>query len=133
MPVGAVYLAPDSKVVFNIIGQEEHVTDVIRNFAFCQTQGVEEYYLYDPFRQDFNAWVRLAGGFEWKAVENISGYTSPRLGVRFVIEDDGSLKICQPTGKRLSKLAEQRADAAEHRIERLAAKLRALGIDPETV
>lgn len=130
------------QVVFEVLSPGNRYGEMLSKFVFYQKYGVEEYYLYDPFRQDFSGWVRPAGGFQLEAIENNKDHRSPRLGVRFVVPDGGTLEIYQPNGKRFltfvelaqsAENAEQRADAAERRTEQLAAKLRALGIDPETV
>ena len=59
------------------------------------------------------------------------GWTSPRLGIRFEWTDAG-LRLLRPDGRPLETYQEL-ADRAEAtaRAERLAAQLRALGIEPE--
>jgi hypothetical protein len=76
----------------------------------------------------------------------MEGWISPRLGIRFGIER-GELQLYQPNGERFATYVElmeqreqerqraeqerQRAEQERQRAERLAARLRALGIDPE--
>lgn len=137
------------QVVFEVLSPGNRAGEMISKFVFYQKYGVEEYYLYDPFKQDFSGWVRSTGGFELEAVEIGSGFVSPRLGVCFVSTEGSTLEIYDPNGNRfltfveLSQRAEseglraeaegRRADAAEQRLEQLAAKLRTLGVDPETI
>nr|WP_245395610.1 hypothetical protein [Anthocerotibacter panamensis] len=58
---------------------------------------------------------------------------SPRLGVRFELLADGELRLWRPDGQPLEsyQAVAQRADQAEQQAERLAQRLRALGLDPE--
>lgn len=130
------------QVVFEVLSPGNRAGEMISKFVFYQKYGVEEYYLYDPFKQDFSAWIRPENGFELEGVERDNSFVSPRLGVRFVVEDGKPLQIYQPNGDRFLTFIElarrvesegQRADAAEQRAEQLAAKLRALGVNPETV
>jgi len=62
----------------------------------------------------------------------MEGWISPRLGVRFELKQ-GALQLYRPDGERFAtyvELMEQR-EQEHQRAERLAARLRALGIDPE--
>jgi hypothetical protein len=78
----------------------------------------------------------------------MEGWISPRLGVRFELGEDG-LEIYRPDGEKFLSYAEleadralnrqrlqqesQRAEQAEQKSERLAAKLRELNIDPDSI
>jgi Uma2 family endonuclease len=144
------------QVVFEVLSPGNRAGEMISKFVFYQKYGVEEYYLYDPFKQDFSGWVRPDGGFELERVDTSDAFLSPRLGVSFVVRDEMPLEIYQPNGDRFltfielaqraeaerqraaaaeqrAVTAEQRALSAEQRAEQLAAKLRTLGINPETV
>jgi hypothetical protein len=128
-------------------------------FEFYDQHGVEEYYIYDPDRIDFTGWLRQAGRLQ--GISNISGWVSPRLGVKFELNDE--LEIYTPAGElflspleifqkadaallevdRQQMRAEQerqqkeferdRADAAEQKADLMAAKLRELGLNPEAL
>jgi hypothetical protein len=105
--------------------------------------GVEEYYIYDPDRHDLTGWLRVSQ--QLVPIENINGWTSPRLQIKFVLQPH-TLTIYRPDGeeflgflqldqkrqlaeaKQLAAEAKQRD--AEAKAHRLAAKLKALGIDP---
>lgn len=63
----------------------------------------------------------------------------PRLGVRFALNADGELELYRPGGERFASYVElaaqreqerQRAEQERQRAERLAAQLRALGVEP---
>ncbi len=121
-------------------------------FEFYDRHGAEEYYIYDPERVDFTGWLRQAGRLQ--GISNISGWVSPRLGVKFELNEE--LEIYTPTGElflspleisqkadRQQARAEQeclqkeierdRADNAEQKAAMMAAKLRELGLDPEAL
>lgn len=127
------------QVVFEILSPGNRPSEMGRKFDFYQQFGVEEYYLYDPLTFDLSGWVCGRDGrlhvAEWE-----SEWVSPRLGVRFVVPEAGELQLYHPDGRRFLSFAalslrrddaEQRADAERRRADRLAARLRALGIDPD--
>ena len=71
----------------------------------------------------------------------MNGWVSPRLGMRFNL-DDGELKLYGPDGREFLSpseiaaerdAAEERAKVEQNRADRLAAKLRELGIDPDSL
>jgi len=75
------------------------------------------------------------------AIPEIQGWVSPRLGIRFDLTAD-TLAIYGPNGDRfLTSVAlaqardhaQQQAEAERQRADRLAQRLRALGIDPDQV
>jgi Uma2 family endonuclease len=110
-----------------------------KKFRFYERYGVEEYYLYDPDKGDFSGWLR-AGDF-LEVIENPIGWVSPRLSVRFELAE-GELEIYQPDGAKFAtylELVEQNQQAQQQleqerlRSEKLAAKLKALGINPENL
>ena len=107
-----------------------------RKFRFYERHGVAEYYLYDPDTGELSGWQRQGDIFE--EIELMEGWISPRLGVRFELER-GALQLYRPDGERFATYVElieqheqerQRAEQERQRAERLAARLRALGIDP---
>jgi len=124
---------------------------MLRKFRFYDRYGVEEYYVYDPDRGELDGWIRRGG--ELVEIEKTQGWVSPRLGVRFELAD-GELRIYRPDGEPFASFVQvmaqreqarqeaaqataraeqerQRAESAEARAERLAAQLRALGVEPE--
>jgi len=103
-----------------------------KKLAFYNRYGVEEYYLYDPDNKDLRGWQRIEGLLE--VIEPMSGWVSPRLTVRFELTEAG-LELYRPDGQRfLSYLElEQQREQEAQRAERLAAKLRELNIDPDSL
>jgi Uma2 family endonuclease len=141
------------QVVFEIFSPGNRFTEMNQKQAFYDRRGVEEYYLYDPERNDFSGWIRSEGRLD--VIEPIENWVSPRLGIRFDSSPE-ELQIYRPDGEpfasyeevsRRLEQAEQRAEQAEHRAEQaeqraeqaeqraalLAERLREMGIDPEQV
>ncbi len=102
-----------------------------RKFKFYDSYGVEEYYLYNPYKNEWTGWLRGKGG-RLRQVPHMAGWISPRLKVRFEMKA-GDLELYHPDGRRFATYLEvaKRGEQAEQRADRLAAQLRALGIDPE--
>jgi hypothetical protein len=94
--------------------------------------GVEEYYIYNPDNGDLLGWRRGDGGLE--EITEMNGHVSQRLGIRFEPgEGPNNLRILGPDGQRFlthQELMEQ-VEAERQRAERLAARLRELGIEPD--
>ena len=148
------------QVVFEIRSHNDRQTKMNKKLSFYQRHEVEEYYLYDPERNELQGWQRIEGNLE--VIEPMEGWISPRLGVRFELGEDG-LEIYRPDGEKFISYAEleaeraldrqrlqqeaqraeqanQRAEQADQRAEqanqiaqRLAAKLRELNIDPDSI
>ena len=75
-----------------------------------------------------------------RLVHPVDGYVSPRLGVRFEAPGDRELVVHRPDGqpfrtpleiRQAMERAESERDSAQAERDRLAAKLRELGVDPE--
>ncbi|PSF38975.1 hypothetical protein C7H19_02670 [Aphanothece hegewaldii CCALA 016] len=129
------------QVVFEVISPGNTIPEMSRKFQFYDRYGVEEYYIYDPDRQSLGGFRRQNDWLE--PIEDIEGWVSPRLGIRFSLSQDGQLLLFRPDGQpfetyeEMAQRAEReqaraereqaRASAAEQEIERLKAQLRALG------
>ena len=125
------------QVVLEIRSPSNTIAMMMRKFRFYERYGVEEYYLYDPDSGELSGWQRQGETLE--EIEQMAGWVSPRLGVRFEL-DRGELQLYRPDGERFTTYVElmeqreqerQRAEQERQRAERMAAQLRALGIDPE--
>ena len=132
------------QVVFEILSPGNRMGEMERKRQFYERYGVEEYYIYDPDRLDLNGWVSSDEGLV--AIDEINGWQSARLGIRFEIAAGEELVIYRPdrtrflsfgeldelrqVEKRRADTAELRADTAEREVTRLAARLRELGIEP---
>jgi Uma2 family endonuclease len=125
------------QVVFEVLSPGNTSSEMAVKFAFYERYGVREYYLYDPDSGDMQGWQR--GGGHLQAIPQLHGWTSPLLGVRFAREG-GHMWLYLPDGRPFLSFVElqmqmehekQRADYEAQRAERLAAQLRALGLDPD--
>jgi Uma2 family endonuclease len=141
------------QVVFEILSPGNRVGKMVRKFQFHDRYGVEEYYIHDPETFELTGWLRSGQGLQ--EIPEMAGWVSPRLGIRFEPVTGGDLKIHGPDGRPFAtfvELAQQRdelaherdelaherdelaheRDAERQRAERLAAQLRALGLEPES-
>lgn len=118
------------QVVFEVLSPNNTALEMLDKFNAYTRYGVEEYYLYDPETKEFRAWLRRGDTLE--LVRSVEGFQSPRLKVRFWPMAEG-LKVEKPDGSAFETHTEllQRATRERQRAERLANKLRSLGIDPE--
>ena len=133
------------QVVFEVLSPGNRVAEMIKKFQFYDRYRVEEYYIYDPDRGELSGWARAADG-DLIEIDAMSGWVSPRMGVRFDL-NDGELELYYPDGRKFASYIElveqaeqarqqaeqarQQAEQALDRAERLAAQLRALGVEPE--
>lgn len=120
------------QVVFEILSPGNKGLEMMRKLQFYDSYGVEEYYLLDPDHGVLGGWQRRAGALA--EIPQMEGWISPRLGVRFNLVA-GELVITRPDGRRFEAFVElaQRAEAERDRADRLAARLRALGVDPTEI
>ncbi len=122
------------QVVFEILSPGNRTGEMDRKFAFYEHYGVEEYYLFDPDHKELSGYLR--SGERLLKIPAMHGWKSPRLGVRFDLGGP-ELRILLPDGKPLSAYVElaqelqQERERARQERERLEAKLRAAGIDPD--
>jgi Uma2 family endonuclease len=120
------------QVVFEIISPGNTPAEMNRKLLFYDRFGVEEYYLYDPDRHNFSAWLRTEGFLD--LIDLIDEWISPKLKIRFEFSEK-ELQIYHPDGKPFLTYTEiaQKAEQAEAKAARLAEQLRAMGIDPDQV
>ncbi|MBD2329753.1 Uma2 family endonuclease [Alkalinema sp. FACHB-956] len=134
------------QVVFEILSPSNTIEEMERKLLFYDRYGVEEYYIYDPETGHFRGWLRGEEGLD--GVEFETEWVSPRLEIRFDCSGD-NLQVFYPSGLRflsqteLAAQLEQTNQALEQtsqeleqekaRSQRLAEKLRELGIDPDTL
>lgn len=127
------------QVVFEILSPGNTKTEMDRKLLFYDRYGVEEYYLYDPDRNQLKGWQRVDDFLE--EIESVTDWISPRLKIRFHLTAT-ELLLYHPDGRpflsytEIAQQAEQqrqRAEQAEQRSQRLAERLRAMGIDPKEI
>lgn len=147
------------QVVFEFLSDSNTHAEMARKAAFFERYGVQEYYLYDIERNTGTGLIRFQESDDGlEEIPDMQGWKSPRLGIRFEISDAG-LHIYKPDGTEFLEYDEiiqldtildatrselssaktelsstkDRLNSAESRAEALAAKLRALGINPDDV
>ncbi len=152
--------------MFEVLSPSNTAREMQAKREFYERHGADEYYEFDPNPTpvELRGWERRGGSFV--EIQPISGWVSPRLGIRFELGDD--LTIYHPDGRpfetyrkvarrakeerlradeerqrrveadRLADEERQRrveadrlADEERSRADRLVAKLRELGIDPD--
>jgi Uma2 family endonuclease len=132
------------QVVFEVLSPGNRSKQMFGKLLFYQRYGVEEYYIYDPERNELTGFVRSEDWLE--PIEKINGWISPLLQIRFELTEN-NLEIYRPDGRRflspveLEQRAEEEHQRAEEAIaqlkkeqqlyQELVAKLRDRGIDPE--
>ena len=115
--------------------------------------GVQEYYIYDPERNELEGWLREND--ELQPVSDVDHFLSPLLRIRFERTED-ILNLYHPDGKpfvsyleifdkneqyvaqlaaqqELLQAESERANAEKTRADKLALRLQELGIDPDTI
>lgn len=122
------------QVVFEILSPGNRFGEMMRKLDFYDQYGVEEYYLYNPETFDLTVWQRdaLTGKLAIVESESVVGWVSPLLGVRFDSPGDTEWVLYHPDGQPFRSPLEIRRELEQVQAERdrLAAKLRELGIDP---
>jgi Uma2 family endonuclease len=83
------------QVVFEILSPSNTRRELDRKFLFYHNYGVEEYYLYDPDRNQLEGWCRSEDGW-LDRIESMAGWLSPRLGIRFELDEE--LQLYRPDG-----------------------------------
>jgi Uma2 family endonuclease len=125
------------QVTIEIVSPGNSAGELLIKFEFYERYGVEEYYLWDPDAGKLRGWIRENG--KLTEIRAMNGWVSSRLRVRFEVVDR-DLHLYGPDGKKFAtyvELVEQRElerqakETAQQRAERLAAQLKALGIEPE--
>jgi Uma2 family endonuclease len=148
------------QVVFEILSPGNRFGEMVRKLEFYQRYGVEEYYVYDPDAVELTGLLRA--GEKLELIDAINDWVSPRLQIRFELTESEWV-IYRPDGERFLtyvELAQQRdaerqraesehqraeaalAQLAQERIQReqdqermtaLEAKLREMGVEPESL
>jgi Uma2 family endonuclease len=92
------------QVVFEVLSPGNRPGELIRKFQFYERFGVEEYYVYDPDQNTLSGWQRADG--ELREIDEMNGWTSPRLGVRFERTGE-TLRLIRPDGRPFLTYQEQ--------------------------
>ena len=111
------------QVVFEVLSPGNRAGEMRDKRDFYSRYGAEEYYIYDPDRLVLSGYLRSRGRLV--EIERMNGHVSPRLRIRFEMDDKG-LTIIRPDSQvflppeqypRREGQARQRAEQAEDRAE----------------
>jgi Uma2 family endonuclease len=146
------------QVVFEILSPGNSQDEMERKLLFYERYGVEEYYIYNPDRNQLRGWLRGESGLD--IIASMKSWISPRLGIRFE-PSEPELELYKPDGSQFISYVEigqlleqekqrtqqerqraeqerQRAEQAEanlqneqQRSQLLAQRLREMGINPD--
>jgi Uma2 family endonuclease len=142
------------QVVFEILSPGNTEGEMERKLQIYARCEVEEYYVYDPDRYILKGYQRGEDLF-LDRIEVMNGWISPRLGISFELSED-ELRITHPDGRvfetfdnvaterDLILVEKQQLEAEKQQLEidkqqleiaknKRDAKLRELGIDPDTL
>ena len=106
-------------VVFEILSPGNTRTEMDKKFLFYDEYGVEEYYVYDPDTNKLD--IRVRGKQALYRVNDIKGFRSPKLGIRFEMTKP-EMTVYGPDGMRFGTLGEEKQITKEARREATEAK-----------
>ncbi len=104
------------QVVFEILSPGNTKGEMNRKLLFYDRFGVDEYYVYDPDKNELSGWLRREGFLD--LIEPMANWVSPLLQIRFDLSTD-ELQIFRPDGQRFLSYVEiaQRAEEERQRAE----------------
>ena len=116
-------------VVFEVISPSNTISVMQQKFEFYQKYGAQEYYIIDPQgeRTTLDVYIRENEELKSRPVEIGSSCVSPLLKVRFDVTPT-TVELYHPDGKPFRTLIE-----FAERADKLAARLRELGVNPDEV
>jgi Uma2 family endonuclease len=143
------------QVVFEVLSPGNTIPEMQEKYRFYNRHGVEEYYIYNPEQGSLVGFHRENGWLVKLPAITLLGWVSPRMAIRFAM-DDQDLLLIKPNGERFMSYVEIDQQRQQERARRinveqqmyqkqqewdkiaqqnaiLAAKLRELGIDPDTI
>ena len=132
------------QVAFEILSPGNRAGEMRKKLAFYETHGIQEYYVLDPDYARHLGYLRSAEG-KLEPIAELFGWVSPLLGIRFEMTDEliligtDGLRFEFYEDEAIARRAAELEVAAERRDrqamgqdnDRLRAKLRALGLDPD--
>jgi Uma2 family endonuclease len=84
------------QVVFEILSPSNSISEMKIKQSLYNQHGVQEYYVYDPETNRLEIWIRE--NKHLRKMAHIHGWTSPLLGIRFIL-DRSTLHIFYPSGQ----------------------------------
>lgn len=114
------------QVVWEILSPGNTHAEMHRKHIFYQTYGVEEYYIYDPDEKEIMGWIRKENLLQ--PIPVMLGWVSPRLGIRFDLDEQGLL-LFHRDGRRFLSFQQLGEKAAAEEARRKEAEERAQGAE----
>jgi Uma2 family endonuclease len=107
------------QVVWEVLSPGNRAEALAAKLDFYERYGVEEYYTYDPARNEAHGWRRMEGRL--LAIEPLAGWISPRLQIRFEL-GSSDLELFLPDGRPFLTFLEitERAAAEQERADQEA-------------
>jgi Uma2 family endonuclease len=126
-------------VIIEVLSDSTAATDRnLKKQIYQDTFRTPEYFWFDPNNLEFAGFVLVAG--KYQALEpNLQGWLWSQQLELFLGVEQENLRFFTaggelvPTPKEVAEQEVQRAEQEKQRAERLAAKLRELGVDPDTI
>lgn len=137
------------EVVMEIRSPGNPAEEMAKKLRDYEVFGVQEYYMYDPHRHILEVYLRQQG--QLRHISVVGSFDSPLLKIRFVLgrtemtvldpqlkpflsleAAKANLQLAEAQllqERQLTAQAQQQAAQAQQRAERLAARLRALGLE----
>ena len=127
------HIAP--QVVFEILSPGNTLREMSRKQLFYDRYGVEEYYIYDPDRNDLTGWLRQNDRLE--LIETMEDWISPRLAIRFGWLDTDlktELKLFRPDGSPFASYTEvsNQLEAIFNQLQSVSSQLEVTSSQLET-
>jgi Uma2 family endonuclease len=110
------------QVVFKVLSPGNSGEEMIDKHAFCEEHGVEEYCIYNPDSNRLHVYLRR--GEVLVRVRQVSGFVSPRLGIRFDLSGE-EMVVYGPDGRRFLTFEELQAEREREQQQRQLAEQRA--------
>lgn len=101
------------QVVFEILSPSNTPAEMEQKRGFYERYGVEEYYEFDPYQPLLTGYIRSTDE-RLTAIEEMVGWTSPRMGLTFRLEGEG-FRLYRPDG--LAILTHEETEAAREEAE----------------
>ncbi|WP_242038764.1 Uma2 family endonuclease [Anabaena lutea] len=94
------------QIVFEILSPINTKTEMEKKLLFYDRYGVEEYYIYDPEKNNLQGWLRGEDGLD--IISQMVDFVSPRLKIREEVE--ATIQRLNADGRRYSLLPAGYAD-----------------------
>jgi len=137
-------------VVFEFISKSNTAEEMMDKLEFYSEMGCDEFFVYDYRRGKISLFARSNGeGLTQRFAGSDGTMVSACLGMTLGLDLDGKLWVRRPDGRLLETQREisrradaeaeradaeaERADAEAEKAARLAARLREMGVDPDSV